>query len=78
VTTDLTYFDHIVPCGIDDRGVTSLVEETGASVSVDDVRGPVTDHVADLFEAEMIERRGADAWSVLEELTGERVEALGR
>jgi lipoyl(octanoyl) transferase len=24
VSTDLSYFQHIVPCGISDRGVTSL------------------------------------------------------
>ncbi len=67
VTTDLDYFDHIVPCGIDDRGVTSLAEETGASVPVDDVHGSVTRHVADLFDAELTERRGADAWTFLDD-----------
>jgi lipoyl(octanoyl) transferase len=78
VTTDLDYFDHIVPCGIDDRGVTSLAEETDASVTVDDVRGPVADHVSDLFDAEVTTCHGADARSFLGELMGERVEALGR
>jgi lipoyl(octanoyl) transferase len=73
VTTDLTYFDHIVPCGIDDRGVTSLAEEADASMTVDDVRGPVTEHVADLFDAEVTTRHGADARAFLRELTGGRV-----
>jgi lipoic acid synthetase len=36
VTTDLTMFDHIVPCGIAERGVTSLAAE-GVAVSVDEV-----------------------------------------
>ncbi|PSQ79512.1 MAG: lipoyl(octanoyl) transferase, partial [Bacteroidetes bacterium QH_6_63_17] len=49
VTTDLDYFDHIVPCGIDDRGVTSLADETDASVEVEAVRPPIVAHVADLF-----------------------------
>ncbi|MBB4090395.1 lipoyl(octanoyl) transferase LipB [Salinibacter ruber] len=78
VTTDLDYFDHIVPCGIDDRGVTSLAAETDAPGTVDDVCGPVTEHFGALFDAEVTTRHGADARSFLGELTGERVEALGR
>ena len=27
INTDLTYFDHMIPCGIDDKGVTSLKQE---------------------------------------------------
>ncbi|PSQ82305.1 MAG: lipoyl(octanoyl) transferase [Bacteroidetes bacterium QS_1_63_11] len=72
VTTDLDYFDHIVPCGIDDRGVTSLAEETDASVAVDDVRGPIAEHFADLFDTEVTERHGADARAFLRAVAGER------
>lgn len=32
---DLTWFDHIDPCGIDDKGVTSLTNETGIKCSID-------------------------------------------
>ncbi|CAG0885335.1 unnamed protein product [Darwinula stevensoni] len=34
--TDLSWFDHIVPCGIADKGVTSLSQEVGGDVSVSD------------------------------------------
>jgi lipoyl(octanoyl) transferase len=34
---DLTWFDRIVPCGIADAGVTSLTQELGRDVSVDEV-----------------------------------------
>ena len=45
---DLTAFDRIVPCGIEDADVTSLTAELGRRVTVDDVRS--------LLEAALIER----------------------
>ena len=34
VANDLSWFHHIVPCGIKDRGVTSLEQETGQSLDI--------------------------------------------
>jgi lipoyl(octanoyl) transferase len=34
INTDLSYFNHIIPCGIQDKGVTSLAQEIGKSVSM--------------------------------------------
>lgn len=50
VTTDLTHFDVIVPCGISDRGVTSLVRETGAPLSVESVAKGFVQHLARIFD----------------------------
>lgn len=34
VNTELKYFDHIIPCGITNKGVTSIEREIGASVNM--------------------------------------------
>jgi lipoyl(octanoyl) transferase len=47
VTTDLGFFDLIVPCGIADRGVTSLEQLTGTTHTLAEVE----DHVVDAFAA---------------------------
>lgn len=39
---DLSWFDHIVPCGIADKGVTSLSEEMGSPVTVEEVTPVIT------------------------------------
>lgn len=49
VSTDLAYFGTIVPCGITDRGVTSLERETGAARSPHDVLEPVSRRFAEVF-----------------------------
>ena len=38
VNTDLSYFNHIVPCGITDKAVTSLQAELGYSVPLEEVQ----------------------------------------
>jgi len=51
INTDLSFFDHIVPCGIRDRGVTSLAAELGAPVDPTRVKARVQHHFATCFEA---------------------------
>ncbi|MFA6259877.1 MAG: lipoyl(octanoyl) transferase LipB [Bacteroidia bacterium] len=50
VNTDLTYFDHIVPCGIDDKQVTSMEKELGHAVSVKEVQDKLLRHLFQLFQ----------------------------
>lgn len=53
VNTDLSYFEHIVPCGIDDKAVTSLQKELDQSVEMKEVAKKVVHHLTKLFELEL-------------------------
>ena len=50
VNTDLSYFNHIVPCGIDDKAVTSMEKELGQSLDFQDVSNKMLRHLRDIFE----------------------------
>ncbi len=49
VSTDLDYFRLIVPCGISDRGVTSLEKLLGHTVALEDVEARVARHFCAVF-----------------------------
>ena len=49
--SDLNYFDLIVPCGIQDKAVTSLSAELQRNVEVADIVEPLAVHFARLFDA---------------------------
>ena len=49
LNTDLSYFDHIVPCGIADRGVTSLARELGHPVDEAEATARLVTHFTELF-----------------------------
>ncbi|MDT0293984.1 lipoyl(octanoyl) transferase LipB [Mesonia ostreae] len=54
VNTNLGYFDHIIPCGIKDKAVTSLHVELGKiEVSEKEVKKKLLKHFSNLFEAEL-------------------------
>ena len=52
LNTDLSYFDHIVPCGIQGKGVTSLAKELGKPVDAESVKEKLKLHLGSLFEIE--------------------------
>ena len=52
VGTNLDHFRFIVPCGIGDRGVTSLEQVSGRAVDVSDVARALSDHFCDVFDRE--------------------------
>jgi lipoate-protein ligase B len=52
VSTDLRYFDLIIPCGIKDKRATSLERALGRPVSLDEARARLAAHFAEIFNAE--------------------------
>jgi lipoyl(octanoyl) transferase len=56
VTTDLDHFTLIVPCGLADRGVTSLTRLLGRPVDTAEVESRVVEHFANVFEMNVLTR----------------------
>ena len=54
VNADLDYFGNIVPCGIDDKDVTSMERELGQKVEIEEVKLKLKNHLAELFKMELV------------------------
>ena len=54
VNTNLGYFDHIIPCGIKGKAVTSMQVELGKVIPTQEVKEKLKKHFCTLFEAEFI------------------------
>lgn len=54
VNADLDYFKNIVPCGIDDKDVTSMQRELGHALDMEEVKSKLKNHIAQLFQMELI------------------------
>ena len=54
VNTDLAYFDQIIPCGISDKQVTSMKQELGYALNMDDVTSQLVGHLCALFDFDLI------------------------
>lgn len=49
VNTNLDHFSHIIPCGIDDKAVTSIQKELSQEVNMEHVKRVLRQHIATLF-----------------------------
>jgi len=56
VNTDLRYFEHIIPCGIRNKEVTSLEKELGRTISMEEVKERVKKNFEKIFESELQEK----------------------
>lgn len=52
VNANLDYFNNIVPCGIEDKAVTSMDKELGTIVNMEEVKKKLKTHLASLFNME--------------------------
>jgi len=53
VNADLDYFKNIIPCGIDDKDVTSMQKELGHELNLSEVKNVLKKHIATLFQMEL-------------------------
>jgi lipoyl(octanoyl) transferase len=49
VDPDLSYFGNIVPCGIQDKAVTSMTKELGRQIDINEVRSVLSAQMATIF-----------------------------
>jgi lipoyl(octanoyl) transferase len=54
VNSNLDYFNNIIPCGINDKAVTSLNKELGRDVNMEEIKGKLKKNFEQLFDAKLI------------------------
>ena len=59
VNTDLKYFNYIIPCGIQNKQVTSLQQELGRKMDMEDVKEKVRRNFAKVFDVNLLIARTA-------------------
>lgn len=53
ISNDLSYFNHIIPCGLPDKSVTSLQKELGVTLTVAEVKEKVLKKFEQVFGVEI-------------------------
>tara|TARA_B100001540_G_scaffold268841_1_gene251178 strand:- start:1144 stop:1839 length:696 start_codon:yes stop_codon:yes gene_type:complete len=54
INTDLSFFNYIVPCGISDKGVTSINKEINNSVCMNELKNKLKSHFRSVFDINFI------------------------
>jgi len=55
INNDLQYFDYIIPCGIQNKQVTSLQKELGRAVPMEEVKEKVKRNFEEVFEVRLLQ-----------------------
>lgn len=66
--TDLKWFEHIVPCGIEGKGVTSLSCELMRDVGIESVTPQFLESFQDTLECDLVEMDEAERGDVLRQI----------
>lgn len=59
VNTNLSYFNHIIPCGIQNKKVTSMKEELGREVSIAEVKEKLKQNFEKVFNIAIVEHQNS-------------------
>ncbi len=54
VNADLNYFNHIVPCGISDKAVTSIEKELGKKIDMSELKDKLKVNLANVFDFDFV------------------------
>jgi lipoyl(octanoyl) transferase len=54
VNSDLNYFSNIIPCGIQNKAVTSMEKELGKKVDINQVKQKIKIYFSELFDCNLI------------------------
>ena len=57
INSDLSYFSNIIPCGIDDKAVTSLSNELGKSIDMTELKNRFKNNFIHTFRIELLESK---------------------
>jgi lipoyl(octanoyl) transferase len=74
VNPQFDYYRGIVPCGIDDRGVTSVSRELGAPITMEQATNWVEQRFSERFGCELHTLKAAEAWGFLSSLVRQELD----
>ena len=54
INTDLSYFNKIIPCGIEGKGITSMQKVLNKKISIEKVKSAIKSHFEEIFDARLM------------------------